>query len=168
MLLQVPDKAGDVKGFEKHLTKLSAPTQRRERLAVRPFVLAYIDDDAVETPPLSFVDGDGEYMYEGQLGPYAPTTTAACGQIVVCSLDGSNGDDVTKVNDLTSRPHSLKRLFEVLRSSVIFHADEDSVRHLGRRPGGATFVHPSLYVDDVPNGSIGNAVLGPNVVVDDC
>ena len=92
---------------------------------------------------------------------------AACGRIVVCSLDGSDGDDVTKVNDLTSICHSLKRLSEVLRSSVVFHADEDNFQQLGRRPGGATFVHPPLHVDDLPNGSIGNAGPVPNVVIDE-
>ena len=141
---------GDVECFEEHPTKFSAPTQPREYLAVRPFVPAYVDDDAVETAPLAFVDGDGECKHEGQLGPYTPsrtdflgpaTTPAARGRIVVCSLDASDGDDVTKINDLRSRPHSLKRLFEVMRSSLVFHADEDNVRQLGRRPGGAMLVH---------------------------
>ena len=112
------------------------------------------------------MDGDGKCTHAGQLGPYAPslngllgpaTTPAARGRIVVCSLDGSDGDDVTKVNDLTSRPHSLKRLFKVLRSSVVLHVDKDNVRQVGRRPGGTMFVHPPLHVDDLPNGSVGNA-----------
>ena len=87
-----PDKAGDVEYLEEHPTKVSAPSERRESLAVRPIVPAYGNDDAVETSPLAFVDGDGECKIEGQLGPYPPsrtglfnpaTTPAARGRIVV-------------------------------------------------------------------------------------
>ena len=99
------------------------------------------------------------------MGP--ATTPAARGRIVVCSFHGRDGDDVTKVNDLTSMPHGLKQLLEVLKPSVVFYADDDNVQHPGKRPGDAMSVHPLLHVDDPCNGSIGNAGPGPNVVVDE-